>query len=188
MSSVGFFWRGNVPQSQSLLGLTLRAEKALQLANQEAHRLDHNLLGTEHLLLGLIKEGVGLAAVLLKGIGCSLGGLRYQVCRSTAPLLAGVSLGRLECNLDLLNAIEIAVREAKDLNHAKVGTGHLLLGLISRSRAKGTEILAGTVESLVDFRAQVVTGLNYSNWAHVEDNCVYDDYYPPIELAIPPAT
>jgi ATP-dependent Clp protease ATP-binding subunit ClpC len=185
---VSFFWRLKVSEGHSSVDLTLRAQKSLQLANQEAHRLNHHILGTEHLLLGLAKEGVGLASILLKGTGCCLGHLRCEVQGSTTHGPARNSLGRLTWDAAAQNAIQQAIHEAKDLNHAKVGSGHRLLGLVSQSQAKGAQILEGIVSSLTEFRAQIVTGLNFSNWAYVENFWDDEDNSPPLELVPPPGS
>ncbi len=122
---------------------TERARKTLSLAQEEAQRFQHNYIGTEHLLLGLIREGEGVASKVLQSLGVEL----YKA-RSTVEFIIGrgdrIVLGEIGLTPRAKKVIELAVDEAHRLNHHYIGTEHLLLGLIR----EGEGIAAGVLESL----------------------------------------
>ena len=138
---------------------TERARKVIQYAQEEAQRLQHNYIGTEHLLLGLIREGEGLAAKVLTSLGVDLEKVRQAVegiiGRGDHPVYGEVGL-----TPRAKKVIELAVSEAQLLNHHYVGTEHLLLGLIR----EGDGIAAGVLESfglnLQEVRAKIMQILN----------------------------
>src|SRR5579884_4312680 len=108
---------------------TERARHVLSLAQEEAHRFRHNYIGTEHLLLGLIREGDGVAARVLRRMGVDLNKARGSI---EAIIGRGKHLVAGEVGLTprAKKVIELAVEEARYLNHDYIGTEHLLLGLI----------------------------------------------------------
>ncbi len=115
---------------------TDRARKCLQLANQEARRLDHPWLGTEHLLLGIVKEGSGVAAHVLKNLGVELDAIRTEAEKiiQVLPLSASrydFAYTKLPQTQDVRRVIEEAIKISSSLCHNYVGTEHLLLGLLS---------------------------------------------------------
>ena len=122
---------------------TERARKVLSLAQEEAQRFNHNYIGTEHLLLGLVREGDGVAARVLSNLGIEL-----NKVRSTVEFIIGVGdrivLGDIGLTPRSKKVIELAVDEARRLNHDYIGTEHLLLGLVR----EGEGIAAGVLESL----------------------------------------
>jgi len=122
---------------------TERARKVLSLAQEEAQRFQHNYIGTEHLLLGLVREGEGVAAKVLQSMGVSLA----QV-RSTVEFIIGrgdhIVLGEIGLTPRAKKVIELAVDEARRLNHHYIGTEHILLGLVR----EGEGIAAGVLQSL----------------------------------------
>src|SRR6266852_1902130 len=122
---------------------TERARKVLSLAQEEAQRLQHNYIGTEHLLLGLVREGQGVAAKVLANLGVKLN----QV-RSAVEFIIGrgdrIVVGEIGLTARAKKVIELAVDEARRLNHHYIGTEHLLLGLVR----EGEGIAAGVLESL----------------------------------------
>jgi uncharacterized damage-inducible protein DinB len=122
---------------------TERARKVLQLAQEEAQRFDHNYIGTEHILLGLVREGDGVAARVLKNLGIEL----HKV-RSAVEFIIGrgdrTVIGDIGLTPRAKRVIELAVDEARRLNHHYIGTEHLLLGLVR----EGEGIAAGVLESL----------------------------------------
>ena len=122
---------------------TERARKVLSLAQEEAHRFQHNYLGTEHLLLGLVREGEGVAAKVLANLGVELNNVRAAV-----EFIIGrgdrIVLGKFGFTPRTKKVIELAVDEARRLNHHYIGTEHLLLALIR----EGEGIAAGVLESL----------------------------------------
>ena len=122
---------------------TERARKVLQYAQEEAQRFQHNYIGTEHLLLGLIREEEGVAAEVLESLGTELGQIRTAV-----EFIIGrgdrIVLGSIGLTPRAKKVIELAVDEARRMNHHYIGTEHLLLGLIR----EGEGIGAGVLESL----------------------------------------
>ncbi len=122
---------------------TERARKVLSLAQEEAQRFNHNYIGTEHLLLGLVREGDGVAAKVLANLGVEL-----QKVRSAVEFIIGrgdrIVLGEIGLTPRSKKVIELAVDEARRLNHHYIGTEHLLLGLVR----EGEGIAAGVLESL----------------------------------------
>jgi ATP-dependent Clp protease ATP-binding subunit ClpC len=122
---------------------TQRARIVLKLAQEEAQRLRHNYIGTEHLLLGLVREGEGLAAKVLISMGVSL-----PVIRDKVEHIVGrgkhMTTGELRLTPRAKRVLELAVDEARRLNHHYVGTEHLLLGMIR----EGEGIAAGVLEDL----------------------------------------
>ena len=122
---------------------TERARKVLSLAQEEAQRFQHNYIGTEHLLLGLVREGEGVAAKVLANLGVEL-----NKVRSSVEFIIGrgdrIVLGEIGLTPRAKKVIEYAVDEARRLNHHYIGTEHLLLGLIR----EGHGIAAGVLESL----------------------------------------
>src|ERR1700678_968720 len=109
---------------------TERARKVMQLANQEARRFNHEYIGTEHVLLGLIKEGSGVAAKVLKNLDVDLRKIRLEVENliQSGPDMAAVS--KLPQTPRARMVIADSVEEARSLNHNYVGTEHVLLGLL----------------------------------------------------------
>src|SRR5947199_2004855 len=122
---------------------TERARKVLSLAQEEAQRFQHNYIGTEHLLLGLVREGEGVAAKVLSNLGVEL-----NKVRSAVEFIIGrgdrIVLGEIGLTPRAKKVIELAVDEARRLNHQYVGTEHLLLALVR----EGEGIAAGVLESL----------------------------------------
>ncbi len=122
---------------------TERARKVLTLAQEEAQRFNHNYIGTEHLLLGLVREGDGVAAKVLANLGVELSKVRSAVefimGRGERP-----ASGEMGLTPRAKKVIELAVDEARRFNHHYIGTEHLLLGLVR----EGEGIAAGVLESL----------------------------------------
>jgi ATP-dependent Clp protease ATP-binding subunit ClpC len=122
---------------------TERAREVLRLAQEEAQRFNHNYIGTEHLLLGLVRESEGVAARVLSALGVEL-----NKVRSAVEFIIGrgdrIVLGDIGLTPRAKKVIELAVDEARRLNHHYIGTEHLLLGLVR----EGEGIAAGVLESL----------------------------------------
>src|SRR5215813_10374513 len=109
---------------------TDRARKVMQLANQEAQRLNHEYLGTEHILLGLIKEGSGVAATALKNLNIDLRKIRLEIEMIARRGPHMVPMGKLPPTPRAKKIIEYSIEEARSLSHNYVGTEHLLLGVL----------------------------------------------------------
>ena len=122
---------------------TERARRVLTLAQEEAQRFNHNYIGTEHLLLGLVRENDGVAAKVLGNLGVELGKVRSAVEVHHRARRRAV-LGEIGLTPRAKKVIELAVDEARRLNHHYIGTEHLLLGLVR----EGEGIAAGVLESL----------------------------------------
>jgi ATP-dependent Clp protease ATP-binding subunit ClpA len=122
---------------------TERARKVLSLAQEEAQRFNHNYIGTEHLLLGLVREGDGVAAKVLTDLGVELNQVRNAV-EHIIGRGDRIVLGEVGLTPRAKKVVELAVDEARRLNHHYIGTEHLLLGLIR----EGEGIAAGVLESL----------------------------------------
>ena len=122
---------------------TERARKVFSLAQEEAQRLQHPYIGTEHLLLGLVREEEGVAAKVLSNLGVEL-----HKARDAVEAIIGrgdrIVLGEIGLTPRAKKVIELAVDEARRLNHQSIGTEHLLLGLVR----EGEGIAAGALESL----------------------------------------
>jgi ATP-dependent Clp protease ATP-binding subunit ClpA len=106
------------------------ARKVMALANQEAMRLNHEYIGTEHLLLGLVKEGAGIGAKVLEGMGIDLPTARREVEKFAQPGTTTTLAGKLPYTPRSKNVVNFAIKESLKLRHGYVGTGHLLLGLL----------------------------------------------------------
>jgi ATP-dependent Clp protease ATP-binding subunit ClpA len=109
---------------------TDRARKVMQLANQEAQRFNHEYIGTEHILLGLVKEGSGVAANVLKILDIDLRKIRLEVGKIVQSGPDMVTMGSLPQTPRAKKVIEYSIEEARNLNHNYVGTEHVLLGLL----------------------------------------------------------
>jgi ATP-dependent Clp protease ATP-binding subunit ClpA len=151
---------------------TDRARKVMELANQAAQRLHHEYIGTEHVLLGLVKEGSGVAASVLKNLGVDRRKVREEVERIVQRGVGGdqVVTGRLPHTPRAKKMIEYAIEEARGLNHNYVGTEHLLLGLLREQEGIGAQVLMNLGLKLEDVRREVLNLLGQTPAA--EDSAV----------------
>jgi ATP-dependent Clp protease ATP-binding subunit ClpA len=153
----------NIPSKpQSLFSrFTDRARKVMQLANQEAQRFNHEYIGTEHLLLGLIKEGSGIAASVLKNLDIDLRKIRLEVERiiQSGPYVA--PMVKLAQTPRAKKVIEYSMEEARNLNHNYVGTEHILLGLLREKEAVAAQVLMNLGLNLENVRAEVLAILGH---------------------------
>lgn len=120
---------------------TERVRKVIQLAREEAMRFNHDYIGTEHLLLGLVKEGEGIAATSLANLGVDLKTLRLEVEKLVEQGPATVSVGEIPFNPQAKKVLELAVEEARKFGHNYIGTEHLLLGLIKEGEGIAAHVL-----------------------------------------------
>jgi ATP-dependent Clp protease ATP-binding subunit ClpC len=118
---------------------TQRARRVLSLAHEEAERLHHNYIGTEHLLLGLIREEGGVAGRVLRELGLEPSRVKEMVERLTG--IGRHSGGRIELAPGTEHVIQMAVEEARRMGHHYIGTEHLLLGLIRQGEGVGIDVL-----------------------------------------------
>src|ERR671927_795617 len=140
---------------------TERARKVLVLAQEEAQRFNHNYIGTEHLLLGLVREGEGIAAKVLGNLGVEL-----NKVRSAVEFIIGrgdrMVIGEIGLTPRAKKVIELAVEEARRLNHSYIGTEHLLLGLVREGEGIAFGVLESLGVSLERVRTEVIQELNTS--------------------------
>jgi len=120
---------------------TERVRKVISLARQEAVRLHHDYIGTEHLLLGLVKEGEGVAAVVLTNLGVNTDDLRRAVENAVDIGSETLVLGEVPLNQEARSCLNYALDEARKMNHTYIGTEHLLLGLLREERGVACQIL-----------------------------------------------
>ena len=109
---------------------TERVRKVMYLAREEAARLQHDYIGTEHLLLGVVREGEGIAATVLNNLGLDLDQIRQAVESMVSNSGGTLTIGEIPFTPRAKRVLELAVDEARQLGHNYVGTEHLLLGLI----------------------------------------------------------
>ncbi len=135
---------------------TDRARKVMALANQEAQRLNHEYIGTEHILLGLVKEGSGVGATVLKQLDVDLRKVRLEVEKLVKSGPDMVTMGRLPQTPRAKKVIEYAIEEARSLGHNYVGTEHLLLGLLREQDGVAAQVLINLGLKLEDVRDEVL--------------------------------
>ncbi|MCC6906490.1 MAG: ATP-dependent Clp protease ATP-binding subunit [Phycisphaerales bacterium] len=135
---------------------TDRARKVMALANQEAQRFNHEYIGTEHILLGLVKEGSGVGANVLKNLGVDLRKVRLEVEKLVKSGPDIVTMGKLPQTPRAKKVIEFAIEEARNLNHNYVGTEHLLLGLLREHDGVAAQVLMNLGLKLEEVREEVL--------------------------------
>ncbi len=135
---------------------TDRARKVMALANQEAQRFNHEYIGTEHILLGLVKEGSGVGANVLKNLDVDLRKVRLEVEKLVKSGPDMVTMGKLPQTPRAKKVIEYAIEEARSLNHNYVGTEHLLLGLLREHEGVAAQVLMNLGLKLEEVREEVL--------------------------------
>ena len=140
---------------------TDRARKVMQLANQEAQRFNHEYIGTEHILLGLVKEGSGVAANVLKNLDVDLRKIRLEVEKLVQSGPEMVTIGKLPQTPRAKKVIEYSMEEARNLNHNYVGTEHILLGLLREQEGVAAQVLMNLGMKLEDVREEVLNLLGH---------------------------
>jgi Clp amino terminal domain, pathogenicity island component/UvrB/uvrC motif len=134
---------------------TDRARQAVALAQEEAKRLDHNYIGTEHILLGLLREGDGVAAKVLESLGISLDAVRQQVEEIIGRGQQAPS-GHIPFTPRAKKVLELSLRESKQLGHNYIGTEHILLGLLREGDGVAAQVLVKLGADLNRVRQQVI--------------------------------
>ncbi len=142
---------------------TDRARKVMALANQEAQRFNHEYIGTEHILLGLVKEGSGVGANVLKNLDVDLRKVRLEVEKLVKSGPDMVTMGKLPQTPRAKKVIEYAIEEARNLNHNYVGTEHLLLGLLREHDGVAAQVLMNLGLKLEEVREEVLNLLGAGN-------------------------
>src|SRR4051812_1673021 len=137
---------------------TDRARRVVVLAQEEARMLNHNYIGTEHILLGLIHEGEGVAAKALESLGIALEGVREQVEEIIGQGQQAPS-GHIRFTPRAKKVLELSLREALQLGHNYIGTEHILLGLIREGEGVAAQVLVKLGAELNRVRQQVLQQL-----------------------------
>src|SRR6201991_3788955 len=140
---------------------TDRARKVMQLANQEAQRFNHEYIGTEHILLGLVKEGSGVAANVVKNLEVDLRKIRLEVEKLVQSGPEMVTMGKLPQTPRAKKVIEYSMEEARNLNHNYVGTEHILLGLLREQEGVAAQVLMNLGLKLEEVREEVLNLLGH---------------------------
>ena len=140
---------------------TDRARKVMQLANQEAQRFNHEYIGTEHVLLGLVKEGSGVAANVLKNLDVDLRKIRLEVEKLVQSGPEMVTMGKLPQTPRAKKVIEYSMEEARNLNHNYIGTEHILLGLLREQEGVAAQVLMNLGLKLEEVREEVLNLLGH---------------------------
>ncbi len=135
---------------------TDRVRKVLAMAREEAIRLQHDYVGTEHILLGLIREGEGVAAAVLTNLSVDLEQIHERVEESVRKGKATIALGELPYTSRAKKVLEFAMAEARDFNHSYVGTEHLLLGLLREEKGIAAQVLNSLGVTLDEARAETL--------------------------------
>ena len=135
---------------------TERARKVILLAKQEAKRFNHDYIGTEHILLGLLREGEGVAAAVLQSLGMNLNNIRLEVEKLVQIGPPTVVSGDLPSTPKAKKVMELAMDEAKTLGHNYIGTEHLLLGLIREGEGVASQVFMNMGLDLEKVREEVI--------------------------------
>src|SRR3989338_6246034 len=135
---------------------TERARKVILLAKQEAKRFNHDYIGTEHILLGLLREGEGVAAAVLQSLGMNLNNIRLEVEKLVQLGTTTVVSGDLPFTPKAKKNMEIAMEEARNLGHNYIGTEHLLLGLIREGEGVASQVFMNMGLDLEKVREEVI--------------------------------
>ncbi|MFO1053126.1 MAG: ATP-dependent Clp protease ATP-binding subunit [Planctomycetota bacterium] len=142
---------------------TDRAKKVMSFARQEAQKFNHEYIGTEHILLGLVQEGSGVAANVLKNMSIDLEKVRHEVEKIVKTGPSMVTMGQLPFTPRAKKVLELSVEEASQLNHNYIGTEHLLLGLIRENEGIAAQVLTNLGVKLDEVREEVLEFLGASD-------------------------
>ena len=148
---------------------TPRAQQVLALARKEADRFNHNYVGTEHLLLGLIKLGQGVAVNVLQKLGLDLDTVRMQVEQQVGSGPETKMVGNIPYTPRVKKVLALASKEAKALNHSYVGTEHLLLGLLREGEGVAAQVLRNLEINLDKARSEILKELDPNFTSGEED-------------------
>jgi len=132
-----------------------RARKVMQLASREAFRLNHEYIGTEHILLGLIKEGSGVTPSMLSKVDRDLRKVRLEVEKFVQTGSSMITLGKLPYTLDAKKVMEYADEEARNSRHPCVEAEHILLGLLREPEGIAGQVLMSFGLNAEELRAEI---------------------------------
>ncbi|MGA2801053.1 MAG: ATP-dependent Clp protease ATP-binding subunit [Verrucomicrobiota bacterium] len=144
----------------AMSNFTPRAQQVLQLARKEADRFNHNVIGTEHLLLGLVKLGQGVAVNVLQKMGLDLETVRMEVEKQVGTGPDQKVIGNIPYTPRVKKVLDLARREAKSLNHTYIGTEHILLGLLREGDGVAARILRSLDVDIEQARQEILKELD----------------------------
>src|SRR3989441_10073951 len=153
---------------EAMNNFTPRAQQVLALARKEADRFNHNFVGTEHLLLGLIKLGQGVAVNVLQKLGLDLETVRMEVEKQVGTGPDQKMIGNIPYTPRVKKVLALAVKEAKALNHTYVGTEHILLGLLREGDGVAARVLKNLDVDIEQTRQEILKELD-PNFASAEE-------------------
>jgi ATP-dependent Clp protease ATP-binding subunit ClpC len=153
---------------EAMNNLTPRAQQVLALARKEADRFNHNFVGTEHLLLGLIKLGQGVAVNVLQKLGLDLDTVRMEVEKQVGTGPDQKMIGNIPFTPRVKKVLALASKEAKNLNHTYVGTEHILLGLLKEGDGVAARVLKNLDVDIEQTRTEILKELD-PNFAAAEE-------------------
>ena len=156
-------------ESQAMNNFTPRAQQVLALARKEADRFNHNFVGTEHLLLGLIKLGQGVAVNVLQKLGLDLETVRMEVEKQVGTGPDQKMIGNIPYTPRVKKVLALAAKEAKALNHTYVGTEHILLGLLREGDGVAARVLKNLDVDIEQTRQEILKELD-PNFAAQEES------------------
>ena len=136
---------------------TDKARKVMAIANEQVQLFNHQYIGTEHIFLGLVKEGNGTGAAVLKNLGADIEKMLPEV-EQLFKLKGGqdaVAEGKIPQTQNAIKVIEYAIEEARNLNHDYIGTEHILLGLLRESEGIAAQVLANLGVSIEGARMEI---------------------------------
>src|SRR6201988_3530242 len=145
---------------EAMNNFTPRAQQVLALARKEADRFNHNFVGTEHLLLGLIKLGQGVAVNVLQKLGLDLETVRMEVEKQVGTGPDQKMIGNIPYTPRVKKVLALAAKEAKALNHSYVGTEHILLGLLREGEGVAARVLKSLEVDPARTRNEILKELN----------------------------
>src|SRR5881296_1050202 len=149
-----------LPSHQTMNNFTPRAQQVLALARKEADRFNHNYVGTEHLLLGLIKLGQGVAVNVLQKMGLDLETVRMEVEKQVGSGPETKMVGNIPYTPRVKKVLALAGKEAKSLNHSYVGTEHILLGLLREGEGVAARVLKNLEVDIERTRNEILKELD----------------------------
>ncbi len=155
---------------------TPRAQRVLNLAKKEAQQFNHNYVGTEHILLGLVALGSGVALAALQSMGVDLDGLRVEVEKATSSGGDTMMSGNIPFTPRAKKVLALATSEARSLDHSYIGTEHVLLGLLSEGEGIAARVLENMDVDLDEAREQIMMMLDPDYDGSMEDNDESSDY------------
>jgi ATP-dependent Clp protease ATP-binding subunit ClpA len=167
------YFNAEVSGRAGFASFTVRARKVLQLANQEAERLAHGQLATQHLMLGLLKESMSIAAQVLNEAGLDLFKARLEVKKAIQPS-SSETTGTRPCTAAAQEVLRHAPEQARRLGHTLVGTGHVLLALIEVTRDDPDNLLLENGIRPEALQSKTLSALETVDWEAGEQFCRYD--------------